>query len=382
MAEMEKQLQDIYYNPSSGFRRRDLLYQQTKDLNPKPTVKQVKSFQKEQLSYLRHTRPILSRTRRPHTQTLRTYFPITSKKPLAICQMDLMDVNALAPTNNNVHFLLCMIDVLTKKAWVRPLKSKQMPSIIEASKSIFHEAKPEMICSDAGSEFTSRQFKKLANDLGIKLSFTTADHNRMAVIERFNQSLRSLMERYMTAYGETTRYINVLPDLVANYNSRYHTSTHTAPDTHSDQDTEKIHERQVDQYLNAMKSEQRYHIGDRVHYLITKDLFDKGSRPNWSATAHKIVMTHKHSYTIDNGDTYKYYQVQPSVLAPEKKYYVPPPIAEAQPAPRVSREQLNQQNRQTRVLRHENIQPESIINTPRAVKRNTRYANTILPVHR
>ena len=65
-----------------------------------------------------------------------------------------MDVNALAPTNNNVHFLLCMIDVLTKKAWVRPLKSKQMAHIIEASKSIFHEAKPEMICSDAGSEFT------------------------------------------------------------------------------------------------------------------------------------------------------------------------------------------------------------------------------------
>ena len=39
MAEMEKQLQDIYYNPSSGFRRRDLLYQPTKALTPKSTVK-------------------------------------------------------------------------------------------------------------------------------------------------------------------------------------------------------------------------------------------------------------------------------------------------------------------------------------------------------
>ena len=256
MVDIQK-MRDIYYNPSLGFRRRDLLMKQTNELTPAPTVKEVKAFQKEQLSYLRHTRPILSRTRRPHTQTLPAYCPIVAQKPLHICQMDLMDVHSLANTNNNVNFLLCMIDVLTKKAWVRPLKSKQMAHIIEASKSIFHEAKPEMICSDAGSEFKSRQFQKLANELGIKLSLTTADHNSMAVIERFNQSLRSLMERYMTAYGETTRYINVLPDLVKNYNSRYHTSTHTAPDSFTHQDTEQTHERQVEQYLNAMKSEQK-----------------------------------------------------------------------------------------------------------------------------
>ena len=145
------------------------------------------------------------------------------------------------------------------------LKTKQMANVIEASKSIFNEAKPEIICSDAGSEFKSRPFQKLANDLGIQLSFTTADHNRMAVVERFNQSLRSLMERYMTAYNDTTRYINVLPDLVANYNSRYHTSTHTTPNAFTDDDTEATHLRQVDQYLNAMKHEYRYHIGDKVN---------------------------------------------------------------------------------------------------------------------
>ena len=49
------------------------------------------------------------------------------------------------------------------------LKTKQMANVIEASKSIFNEAKPEIICSDAGSEFKSRPFQKLANDLGIQL---------------------------------------------------------------------------------------------------------------------------------------------------------------------------------------------------------------------
>jgi len=103
-----------------------------------------------------------------------------------------------------------------------------------------------------------------------------------------------------------------------------------------------------------MKSEQRYHIGNKVHYLINKDLFDKGSRPNWSASTHKIIMTHKHSYTLDNGDTYKYYQLQKSNLPPHGNYYVSPPIAEAEPPPKVK------QNRQSRILRHENISMENI----------------------
>ena len=283
-----------------------------------------------------------------------------------------MDVHSLARTNDNVNFLLCMIDVLTKRAWVRPLKDKTMKNIIPASRDIFKEASPEILCSDKGSEFINSQFKKLASEFKIKLSFTVADHYRMAVVERFNQSLRSLMERYMTAY-ETTRYIYDLQELVKNYNSRYHTATHTSPDSFTDpKDTELTHDRQVEQYMNAMKFERRYKIGDRVHYLIKKDIFEKGSRPNWSATIHKVVMTHKHSYTLDNGEAYKYYELQPAHLAPEEAYYVPPSREPKRP-PTQTREQLNKENKQARILRHENIQPKNIITHPRAVRQSTRY---------
>jgi len=381
MVDIQK-MRDIYYHPSTGFRRRDLFMKQTNELSPKPTVKDIKAFQKEQLSYLQHKRTTLSRTRRPHTQTLPAYFPITSKKPLHIVQMDLMDVHALAPSNNNVNFLLCMVDVLTKKAWVKPLKDKSMKNIIAESKAIFHEAKPEIVCTDAGSEFIGREFKKLATELGIQLTYTTADHNRMAVVERFNQSLRSLMERYMTAYGGISRYINVLPDLVKNYNSRYHTGVQTAPNDFSERDTELTHDRQVNQYLDAMKSEQRFRIGDKVHYLIKKDLFDKGSRPNWSSTTHTVIMVHKHSYTLDNGDTYKYYQLQKSILPPQGQFYVPPPIEEEAAPPPMPRAQLNRQNKQNNILRRENINPATqIIPQPRQSRRSVRLANIPLPGH-
>ena len=89
-----------------------------------------------------------------------------------------MDVHGLARTNDNVNFLLCMIDVLTKRAWVRPLKDKTMKNIIHASRDIFKEASPEILCSDKCSEFINSQFKKLASEFKIKLSFTVADHYR------------------------------------------------------------------------------------------------------------------------------------------------------------------------------------------------------------
>ena len=67
-------MRDIYYNPSTGFRRRDLLYQQTKALTPKPTVKEVKAMLNKERSYRRHTRPMLSRP--IHRLYLRTFLSI------------------------------------------------------------------------------------------------------------------------------------------------------------------------------------------------------------------------------------------------------------------------------------------------------------------
>jgi len=346
-----QKMRDIYYNPSIGFRRRDLFSQQTKDLIPQPKRKDIEAFLNEQLTYKQHYPTILGRTRRPQRVSVASYFPIYSKSPLDTAQIDLMDVHSLAPANDHVNFLLCMIDVLTKKAWVRPLKDKSMKNIIPASEDIFKEATPRLLCSDAGSEFVGTAFKKLAEKHHIELSYTTADKNRMGVVERFNKSLRSLMERYMTAYRKTARYINVLPDLVKNYNSRYHTGIRTSPDAITPHDIELTHERQVEQYLRAMRHEHRYQIGDNVHYLLNKELFDKGSRPNWSATTHKVVMIHKHSYVLDNGNTYKYYYLQPSTIAPEEEYYVPPPIAEERPQPVMTRPEVDQTNRQERHMR-------------------------------
>ena len=39
-------------------------------------------------------------------------------------------------------------------------------------------------------------------------------------------------------------------------------------------------------------------------------MFSKGSLPSWSSTIHKIENKNLHSYILDNGKTYKYYELQ------------------------------------------------------------------------
>ena len=42
-----------------------------------------------------------------------------------ICVADLVEMGSLFSKNKNVKYLLCVIDVLTKYAWVKPLKDKK-----------------------------------------------------------------------------------------------------------------------------------------------------------------------------------------------------------------------------------------------------------------
>ena len=43
-------------------------------------------------------------------------------------------------------------------------------------------------------------------------------------------------------------------------------------------------------------------------------MFSKGSLPSWPSTIHKFENQNLHSYILDNGKTYKYYEVQKLIM--------------------------------------------------------------------
>ena len=76
---------------------------------------------------------------------------------------DLADMQLLSKYNKGIRFLLCVIDISSKYAWVVPLKDKKGISIVKAFQSILKQSnrKPNKIWVDKGSEFYNAYFKKM-----------------------------------------------------------------------------------------------------------------------------------------------------------------------------------------------------------------------------
>ena len=51
--------------------------------------------------------------------------------------MDLADVNSLSKHNNNIKFLLVVIDIFSRFLWVEPLKNKTGKEVVNGLKKIF-----------------------------------------------------------------------------------------------------------------------------------------------------------------------------------------------------------------------------------------------------
>ena len=75
--------------------------------------------------------------------------------------VDLADMQLLSKYNKGIRFLLCVIDIFSKYAWVVPLKDKKGISIVKAFQSILKQSnsKPNKTWVDKGSEFYNAYFK-------------------------------------------------------------------------------------------------------------------------------------------------------------------------------------------------------------------------------
>ena len=78
----------------------------------------------------------------------------------------LPDMQLLSKFNKRFRFLLCVIDIFSKCAWVIPLKDKKGVSIVNAFQKILkkYNRKPNKILVDKGSKFFNNSFKKWIKD--------------------------------------------------------------------------------------------------------------------------------------------------------------------------------------------------------------------------
>ena len=101
--------------------------------------------------------------------------------------------------NKEIRFLLCVIDIFSKYAWVVPLKDKKGVSIVAAFQSILKQSnrKPKKIWVDKGSEFCNASFKKWLQENDIVM-YSTHNEGKYVVAERFIRTTKNKIYKYMT----------------------------------------------------------------------------------------------------------------------------------------------------------------------------------------
>ena len=132
---------------------------------------------------------------------------------------------------------------------------------------------------------------------------------------------------------------------------------------------DKIHilELLTERYVKALQEETKYNIGDNVRYILNSEKFQKGSLPKWSKTIHTINRKTAHSYILDNGESYKYYDLQKV-----NESQAPKIIQTRQKSNEATLKDIRKQNTIKRRLNKEGIDLNNIIHEKR--KRNSSTA--------
>ena len=158
----------------------DALYRLLKQRGENVTRKQVVDWLAEQETY---GLPKLVRRRFARRK-------IYSRGINYLWQADLVDINHHIEENDGYRYLLTVIDVFSKQAWVKKLKKKDGKSVTDAFDEILVARKPAKLQTDKGKDFLNATFQRRLADLRIQFYVSQNEDIKASVVERFNRTFQ------------------------------------------------------------------------------------------------------------------------------------------------------------------------------------------------
>ena len=119
---------------------------------------------------------------------------------------DLADMQLISKFNKGFRFLLCVIDIFSKYAWVVPLKDKKGVSIVNAFQKILDKSrrKPNKIWVDKGSEFYNNSLKKWLKDNDVEM-YSKHNEGKSVVAESFIRTLKNKIHKCMNSVSNVIK---------------------------------------------------------------------------------------------------------------------------------------------------------------------------------
>ena len=210
---------------------------------------------------------------------------------------DLLDIHRYARENKGYKYILVVVDVFSRFAWARPLKSKTGASVSDAFQDIFSERTPRKLWTDRGTEFYNanvrhllygpqfhnKNVQDLLQEHNIEL-YSTNNEPKAMIAERFIRTLRGKIESNFILTQSTVWY-DVLPQLIHEYNTSYHRSIKMTPeDACKPENFLRVYRLQI----SSKASKSKFCTNDKVRISRQKKTFEKGATPNWSEEVFEV----------------------------------------------------------------------------------------------
>lgn len=229
-------------------------------------------------------------------------------------QADLIEL----PLDRGKKYCLTAIDIFSKMAYARPLKSKTGQEVAKAMESVLVQTNRSIrnLHVDMGKEFYNTHMTKLMEKYRIN-RYSTFSTKKAAIVERFNRTLKKKIYMQFNMNGNY-KWVDILPELVYDYNTTKHRTIKMAPNEVDSENEQELLNTVYDYKCKiSNSSSNRFKVGDRVRLSKYKHMFEKGYLPSWTTeifTIAKVKKTNPTTYLLVD---YKGDPIQGCVYAEE-----------------------------------------------------------------
>ncbi len=235
---------------------------------------------------------------------------IVAYRPLSLIQMDIFDMQNYTKTNKGYKYILCIIDVFTRKVWTYVMKKKDNDNVQESFKKFLQQSDiqnntPTILMSDNDSTFINKSFQEiLEKNKIIHQPNIIDDHHALGLIDRFARTIKTIFTR-LFVQTKSDNWIDHIDEIVGNYNNNGHTSIDNIKpnDAFLKKNFKKIYD------INYEKSKfnlsiSDIEVNDKVRIKL-KGKFRKGTDVRYTDEVYTVTKVRGNSITLDDDKVYK-----------------------------------------------------------------------------
>ena len=206
------------------------------------------------------------------------------------------------------------VDVYSRYAFVKPLKTKSSKNVANKFEQILQEENevPMKIRSDEGTQFTLIK-RDIAKKYGFSFFHTYNRETKAVHAERFIQTIKAMIARSTTTLNQGQKYIQNLQTIVERYNESPHRALYNLSpyDVYKNGKIPNEFQNLKKRLNNSTPTTQLLKQGDIVRIArIKNNIFEKSSLRRWITEKfrfRKVYITDPVTYSIEDlkGDDIK-----------------------------------------------------------------------------